>query len=208
MCFYHFMKCIDRVGKKYGRWKVIKRVHNGPHGQTRWLCKCDCGGEGIVQGGNLANGSSQSCGCLAIENSQRQLAKIDRRGMANGRAKAALKRCGENYIESHTRWYKRAAGRFYAAKRKKVPLGFSTPQALAVYCRSITPTHCPALGLKLLPEAGNFIDASVSIDQKIAGKGYVKGNILIISMRANRMKGNATRAELKAFARWVQKEFA
>lgn len=34
---------------------------------SRWLCKCDCGNESIIDGCNLVRGVSQSCGCLRKE---------------------------------------------------------------------------------------------------------------------------------------------
>ena len=40
--------------------------------------------------------------------------------------------------------------------------------------------------------------AAASIDRKDSSKGYVKGNVAIISRRANLLKNNATIAELKA----------
>jgi hypothetical protein len=41
------------------------------------------------------------------------------------------------------------------------------------------------------------------IDPKL---GYVPGNIQVISHKANAMKWDATREELRAFAKWVLKE--
>lgn len=32
-----------------------------------WKCKCDCGNEHVVSGGNLKSGDVKSCGCLAHE---------------------------------------------------------------------------------------------------------------------------------------------
>lgn len=55
-------KCIDLMGRKFGRLTVIKRAENNGTRAT-WLCKCDCGNELTVIGKNLRNGNTKSCGC-------------------------------------------------------------------------------------------------------------------------------------------------
>ena len=57
----------DLTGKKFERLTVIKRVENSKSGQTRWLCKCDCGNEVIVWGCHLRSGHTRSCGCIHSE---------------------------------------------------------------------------------------------------------------------------------------------
>lgn len=60
------MKFIDLVGKKFSRLTVISRAGNkGKH--ARWNCKCDCGNEVVVHGGNIRRGHTRSCGCLHSE---------------------------------------------------------------------------------------------------------------------------------------------
>lgn len=58
---------IDITGQRFGRFQVIALAPKAPSGQTRWLCRCDCGKEVIVQGGNLKSGASKSCGCYNRE---------------------------------------------------------------------------------------------------------------------------------------------
>jgi hypothetical protein len=70
------------------------------------------------------------------------------------------------------------------------------------------PEFCPILGIKLVAgiKRGAGPD-SASLDRIDLALGYVAGNIQIISMRANRMKSDATADELHRFADWVNKEF-
>jgi hypothetical protein len=57
------------------------------------------------------------------------------------------------------------------------------------------PTHCPLLGT-LLDTYAESVDVHPSIDRINPALGYVPGNVWIISHRANRIKSNATFAEL------------
>ena len=62
-------KIIELTGQKFGRWTVLKK-DNSKKGTAYWICKCDCGTIKSVCGTSLRNGTSQSCGCLKIENSR------------------------------------------------------------------------------------------------------------------------------------------
>ncbi len=56
----------DISGQEFGRWLAIS--HSGKVGEEhRWLCRCACGTERLVEGRNLRSGASQSCGCLIGE---------------------------------------------------------------------------------------------------------------------------------------------
>lgn len=58
------------------------------------------------------------------------------------------------------------------------------------------PTHCPVLGIKLQINDDSFKDSSPSLDKINNSRGYVRGNIAVISYRANRIKSDATLEEL------------
>jgi hypothetical protein len=61
----------------------------------------------------------------------------------------------------------------------------------------VIPECCPYLGIKLVP----FSEwSSPSLDKIIPELGYVKGNIQVISTKANTMKNSATHDELVRFA--------
>lgn len=51
----------DLIGQKFGKLTVISLYSTNPR---KFLCRCDCGGQTIVQPGNLKNGHTQSCGCI------------------------------------------------------------------------------------------------------------------------------------------------
>lgn len=69
----------------------------------------------------------------------------------------------------------------------------------------IIPETCPILGIPLYRNVGGKSHSpnSYSLDKINPLLGYVKGNIWVISYKANTMKNNATREELISFAKWV-----
>lgn len=64
----------------------------------------------------------------------------------------------------------------------------------------IIPENCPVLGIKLVSGQGRgaHLPSSPSLDRINPNLGYRKGNIRVISYRANQLKSNATLAELRA----------
>ena len=64
----------------------------------------------------------------------------------------------------------------------------------------VIPTHCPVLGIPLIQGRGRPEPGSPSLDRIVAERGYVPGNIVVISNRANTLKRDATPAELRAIA--------
>lgn len=64
------------------------------------------------------------------------------------------------------------------------------------------PELCPALGIPLDSELGQM--NAPSLDRIEPDKGYTKGNIAVISYKANMIKSNATFEEIKAVADWLK----
>lgn len=52
---------VDRTGKIYGRWFVIKFSHLNKANRALWLCRCECGNTSIVDTRSLGSGRSTQC---------------------------------------------------------------------------------------------------------------------------------------------------
>ena len=64
----------------------------------------------------------------------------------------------------------------------------------------VIPQACPILGIELnTTERARMAPSSPSLDRIDPAKGYVPGNVWVISWRANRMKCDASPEELRAF---------
>lgn len=70
----------------------------------------------------------------------------------------------------------------------------------------VMPKRCPLLGVELIMYTDTQTshedkDKLWSIDRRDPSKGYVKGNVWIVSYRANQIKSDATLEELETIAR-------
>lgn len=72
----------------------------------------------------------------------------------------------------------------------------------------IIPTHCPVLGIPLefgkMSTSTKWRENSPSLDRIIPDNGYVRGNVIVVSYRANRIKNDATVQELIAVSRFYE----
>ena len=71
------------------------------------------------------------------------------------------------------------------------------------------PEVCPILGIPLVVKSGSSggSDNSPALDRIDNDKGYVKGNVQVISHLANMMKSSANVEQLQKFASWVNNTF-
>lgn len=71
------------------------------------------------------------------------------------------------------------------------------------------PDICPILGIKLNMNSGKSgaYRNSPSLDRKDNSKGYIKGNVWVISQLANAMKHAASIEDLQKFADWINQEY-
>jgi hypothetical protein len=73
----------------------------------------------------------------------------------------------------------------------------------------VIPSHCPVLGIPLChatPGSKKWADGSPSLDRIKPELGYVKGNIRVISWRANNLKRDGTLAEFECIVAYLRDE--
>jgi hypothetical protein len=68
----------------------------------------------------------------------------------------------------------------------------------------VTPKVCPWFGIPLL-RAKERTDNSPSLDRLVPSKGYVRGNVIVVSDLANRIKNSGTLEQIQAVADGLRK---
>tara|TARA_R110002096_G_C14136356_1_gene682416 strand:+ start:35 stop:562 length:528 start_codon:yes stop_codon:yes gene_type:complete len=66
------------------------------------------------------------------------------------------------------------------------------------------PENCPILGIKIARDNSVMKDDSPTLDRLYPELGYVKGNVNVISNKANRMKNDATVEEVSLLLEWLK----
>lgn len=87
------------------------------------------------------------------------------------------------------------------AKRRAKEMGLEYTIS-AEYLKSIWPDKCPILNIPFKSTGDR--SSSPSIDRLDNTKGYIPGNVNVISYRANAMKNNATIDELRSLITWME----
>lgn len=185
---------VDIRGRKFGRLTVRSRSKTRSGHNIMWTCICDCGNVVRVTGANLKSGNTRSCGCLAAELI----------GAKSNTAQAMLRKRGV-YIPASSEFYRQAGSIIAKAKRDQTKIGFDSIADLVVHLKEITPKKCPVFGFRFEHSHKGPNPKSPSADRINPKEGYIKGNLQIVSVLANRMKRDATPKELQQFAKWVLK---
>lgn len=89
------------------------------------------------------------------------------------------------------------------AKQKGMPFTITADDV-----RSVWPADgkCPVLGIELKRGSDKrALDSSPTLDRLNNAWGYERGNIVVLSMKANRTKGSCTARELETIAAWMRR---
>ena len=87
------------------------------------------------------------------------------------------------------------------ANHKKLPFDIKISDV-------VVPDTCPILGTKLQSCNGKPGPNSPTIDKIVPSKGYVKGNIQVISYRANSLKSDASFEEIEKMYLFLKKSLS
>lgn len=66
------------------------------------------------------------------------------------------------------------------------------------------PITCPVLGIPIKFNRGKAEDNSISIDRIDSSKGYEIDNIIVVSLKANKLKSNATKEEMQKLSEFYK----
>lgn len=69
----------------------------------------------------------------------------------------------------------------------------------------VIPEFCPILSIRLEKGKQGFCETSPTLDKIVPGLGYVPGNVMVISFRANRIKSDASVEEMRKIVEWRRK---
>lgn len=165
-------------GQTIGKWTILEREPNRRTdtrrgcGWVSWKCRCTCGNVKSVLAVTLQTGRTGGCAeCY----------------------KPAKKTYTGRKGQPINRLYRLFVGARQRAKREGTEF--------SVYWKDFTvPEVCPLLGIPLYFGNKSFLSNNPSIDRIDPNKGYICGNVWIISWRANMIKSNASIEELEMLA--------
>ncbi len=177
----------DLTGRRFGKLVVLRRLPSRTNSTknmrwvTRWECVCDCGKKCEKNGHQFRNGKLNCPACSS------------KKGVAL----------------THGKYYATEYKIFHAAKARAKKAGI--PFDLHLEDVKI-PEFCPVLGVALQSHRGlgktgtPFGGNSPTLDRIIPALGYVKGNVRVISWRANHIKTDASLLELKKVVAYLENE--
>jgi hypothetical protein len=110
------------------------------------------------------------------------------------------------------RWAEKNPKRYWAvsvcggakerAKKLGVPFNLNKD-----YVYALTPDVCPVFGTPFVfrgSGVGGMSMSSATLDRLAPAKGYVRGNVAVVSMKANAIKSNASAEEIRKVADWLE----
>ena len=156
------------IGETHGRLTVISERQSPDKKYVICECSCSCGGSTTsTRRHDIASGKIQSCGCLRLERLR----------------EAAAARLDPNCI-SKTREYHMHARAKNRAKEKGLEFDIDVSDI-------IIPDICPLLEIPIILTSDKTDPHNPSLDRRDSRYGYIKGNVWVISKRANTLKNNA-----------------
>lgn len=172
----------SRIGETHGRLTILREYQSPCKKYVLCECSCSCGGSTTkTRRHDIVSGKIESCGCLRKERSiEFNKSRFDPDAVSKS-------------IE-----YKMLARAKSRAKKNNLPFNIELGDI-------IIPEKCPLLGIKIESTEYKNSPNNPSLDKIIPEKGYTKGNVWVISNRANTLKNDATTQELKTLVENLEK---
>lgn len=97
----------------------------------------------------------------------------------------------------------RADTPFYLWKRAKERAAKESLPFTITVADVVVPEFCPVLGILLVRQRQHARPGSPTLDRFIPARGYVPGNVAVISFRANSLKRDGTFSEFTQLVSWM-----
>lgn len=141
---------------------------------------------------------------LSPEAYQRLLDRTQAKNAAREAARKKDPKLAQQALASNAAW-RRADYRRGMFTRCKTAAKQGIPFDLESYEDIPYATHCPVFGVLLEMGQGSMHPFSPSLDRIVPALGYTKGNIIVVSLRANTIKSDATPEEIAKVAKFYQR---
>lgn len=166
------------VGKQINFFTIISQnlERKDRKGNRYWNCLCICGNIRVNTSGTLLAGKTVSCGCYGAKQS---LIKNRKHGMEG------------------TPEYKLLSSARERTKEKGLPDVDFPLEDIKI------PELCPVLGIPIFIKQGRR-NHSPTLDRIIPELGYVRGNVAIISYKANRIKSDNSADDLRKIIAYMK----
>lgn len=188
----------DLTGKTFGRLTIIEHRGKTTNGKHRWLCQCSCGTDKVLSQDLLLRTTNpiKSCSCLRNEKTAARNREREQSGENN-----ACYRHGQT-VDGNSPVYNMYQAAKQRAKRDSLAFDIKLQDI-------VIPEFCPVfpeIRLQSHKRSKGPKDSSPSLDKLIPEQGYTKGNVNVISWKANRIKHRATWQELQKVADWTKEQ--
>lgn len=168
---------LDLSKQKFGRVFVVS-LHSLTTQGTFWNAVCECGTKFPVRGINLKRGHTTSCGCRGLETLAEQRTTH-----------------GQSRTPEYRLW----------VQAKSRARKFNRPFDIE-HTDIVIPAYCPLLDIPLYRGIGRVGSNSPSVDCLRPELGYTKGNVWVVSYRANTIKNNLTLEQLQSFVDKIERK--
>jgi hypothetical protein len=194
----------DIQGQTFADLTAIRHLGSDKVGNANWLFSCICGKEIEYIAKKVLKGDALSCGCRRYRNDGlpklcKHCGQPSARKNRHGNPAAVCTKCNNKQTNDY-KYRNPEIWMLICARQRARKSGLPFNIELGDFT---IPDKCPIFGIKLATGSRQQHDNSPSLDKVIPELGYVKGNVWVISHRANSIKNSGTAQEHRAIADWI-----